>query len=62
MARTTAWELAGHWSASDEQLHYASLVFNYFIIIIFFLFCPIKLPLSQPTGFLTFILLILFSI
>ena len=64
----TAQELTGHWSASGEQLHCASLVLYIQILLLLLLpfyycyyhyyclpFCPIKLFLSQPTTFTFFL-------
>ena len=52
---TAAWGCAGHQSAGGEQLHCASLVLYILavvlLLLLFFLFCPNKLSLSQPTSF-----------
>lgn len=61
----TAWGLAGHCLVSGEQLHCTSLSLGTIYYYYFpFIFCPIKLLLSQPTSFtffFFFFLLIFFS-
>lgn len=53
---TTAWDWAGHHSVGGEQLHCAPLVLYtlLLLLLLFFLFCPDKLFLSQPTSFYFF--------
>ena len=64
-AGIAARESAGHWSATSEQLHCASLILYILLLLLLLLLiiislcCPIKLSLSQLMSFMGFFLILL---